>query len=68
MTLSENKHLFDSNFDPLDQLSLLKEKCNNMTSSRSKNLAPVKKLVRDKIPCLQSDNAMSLMLRHLLKF
>ncbi len=32
MILSNNKYLLDSNFDPLDQLSLLKEKCNNITS------------------------------------
>ena len=31
MILSKNKHLFDSNFDPLDQISLLKEKCNNIS-------------------------------------
>ena len=30
MTLSEKKRLFDSYFDPLDQLGLLKEKCNNI--------------------------------------
>ncbi len=29
--MSENKHLFDSNFDPLDQISLLKEKSNNIS-------------------------------------
>ena len=32
MILSNNKYLLDSNFDPLDQLSLLKEKCNNICS------------------------------------
>ena len=31
MILSDKKHLFDSNFDPLDQISLLKEKCNNIS-------------------------------------
>ncbi len=31
MILSEKKHLFDTNFDPLDQISLLKEKCNNIS-------------------------------------
>ena len=30
--MSNNKYLLDSNFDPLDQLSLLKEKCNNISS------------------------------------
>jgi len=30
--LSNNKYLLDSTFDPLDQLSLLKEKCNNISS------------------------------------
>ncbi len=30
--MSNNKHFIDSNFDPLDQLSLLKEKCNNISS------------------------------------
>ena len=30
--MSNNKYLFDSNFDPLDQLSLLKRKCNNISS------------------------------------
>ena len=29
--MSKNKYLFDSNFDPLDQISLLKEKCNNIS-------------------------------------
>ncbi len=29
--MSEKKHLFDSEFDPLDQISLLKEKCNNIS-------------------------------------
>ncbi|WP_269624641.1 adenylate cyclase [Prochlorococcus marinus] len=29
--MSKKKHLFDSNFDPLDQISLLKEKCNNIS-------------------------------------
>ena len=32
MILSNNKYLLDSNFDPLDQLGLLKEKCNNISS------------------------------------
>jgi len=32
LILSNKKYLLDSNFDPLDQLSLLKEKCNNLTS------------------------------------
>ena len=32
MILSSNKYLLDSNFDPLDQLRLLKEKCNNISS------------------------------------
>ncbi len=32
MTLAKIKHLFDSNFNPLDQISLLKEKCNNISS------------------------------------
>ena len=32
MILSNKKYLLDSNFDPLDQLSLLKEKCNNISS------------------------------------
>ena len=32
MILSTNKYLLDSNFDPLYQLSLLKEKCNNISS------------------------------------
>ena len=32
MTLSNHKHLLDSDFDPLDQLRLLKEKCNNISS------------------------------------
>ena len=31
MILSEKKHLFDSDFDPLDQISLLKQKCNNIS-------------------------------------
>ena len=30
--MSNNKFLSDSNFDPLDQLNLLKEKCNNISS------------------------------------
>ena len=30
--MSKNKDLVDSNFDPLDQLSLLKEKCNKISS------------------------------------
>ena len=30
--MSNNKYLLESNFDPLDQLSLLKEKCNNISS------------------------------------
>jgi len=30
--LSKNKNLLDSNFDPLDQLSLLREKCNKISS------------------------------------
>ncbi len=30
--MSKNKYLSDSTFDPLDQLSLLKEKCNNISS------------------------------------
>ncbi len=29
--MSENKQLFDSDFDPLDQISLLKEKCNKIS-------------------------------------
>jgi len=29
--LSENKQVFDSDFDPFDQISLLKEKCNNIS-------------------------------------
>ncbi len=29
--MSKKKHIFDSNFDPLDQISLLKEKCNNIS-------------------------------------
>ena len=29
--MSKNKYLLDSNFDPLDQISLLKEKCNNIS-------------------------------------
>tara|TARA_B100000965_G_scaffold283555_1_gene241472 strand:+ start:627 stop:1826 length:1200 start_codon:yes stop_codon:yes gene_type:complete len=29
--LSKKKHLFNSDFDPLDQISLLKEKCNNIS-------------------------------------
>ena len=29
--MSKKKQLFDSTFDPLDQLSLLREKCNNIT-------------------------------------
>ena len=32
MTLSNKKYLFDPNFDPLDQLFLLKKKCNNISS------------------------------------
>ena len=32
MILSNKKYLLDSNFDPLDQLTLLKEKCNNISS------------------------------------
>ena len=31
MTLSNKKYLLDSNFDPLDQLRLVKEKCNNIS-------------------------------------
>jgi len=31
MTLSENKYVLDSNFDPQDQISLLKAKCNNIS-------------------------------------
>ncbi len=31
MILSEKKHSFDSDFDPLDQISLLKEKCKNIS-------------------------------------
>ncbi len=31
MILSGNKHLFDSDFDPSDQISLLKEKCKNIS-------------------------------------
>ncbi len=31
MILSKNKYLLDSNFDPLDQISLLKEKCRNIS-------------------------------------
>ena len=30
--MSNNKYLLDSDFDPLDQLNLLKEKCNNISS------------------------------------
>ena len=30
--MSKNKHLLDPNFDPLDQLNLLKKKCNNISS------------------------------------
>ncbi len=29
--MAKKKHLFDSNFDPLDQISLLKEKCKNIS-------------------------------------
>ncbi|WP_413682591.1 adenylate cyclase [Prochlorococcus sp. MIT 1011] len=29
--MSKNKYLSDSNFDPLDQISLLKKKCNNIS-------------------------------------
>ncbi len=29
--MSKKKHLFDSNYDPLDQISLLKEKCKNIS-------------------------------------
>ncbi len=29
--MSKNKRLYDSDFDPLDQLKLLKEKCNNIS-------------------------------------
>ncbi len=29
--MSKKKHLLDSNFDPLDQISLLKEKCTNIS-------------------------------------
>ena len=32
MILAKNTYLYDSNFDPLDQLKLLKEKCNNISS------------------------------------
>ena len=32
MILSEKKLLFDSTFDPLDQISLLREKCNKISS------------------------------------
>ncbi len=32
MILSKKNNLLDANFDPLDQLSLLKEKCNNISS------------------------------------
>ena len=31
MILSKNKHLSDSGFDPLDQISLLEKKCNNIS-------------------------------------
>ena len=31
MILSKNKNLLNSNFDPLEQLTLLKEKCNNIS-------------------------------------
>ena len=31
MILSKKKHLFDSDFDPLDQISLLKKKCQNIS-------------------------------------
>ena len=31
--MSNNKYLLDSNFEPLDQLKLLKEKCNNISSN-----------------------------------
>ena len=31
MILSKEKYLLDSNFDPLDQISLLKKKCNNIS-------------------------------------
>ena len=30
--MSNKKYLLDSNFDPIDQLRLLKEKCNNISS------------------------------------
>ena len=29
--MSKHKYLFDSNFDPLDQINLIKEKCNNIS-------------------------------------
>ncbi len=49
MTLSENQSLFDSNFDPLDQLKLLKEKCNNISlhlyNVRSLYLEELRKLL-----------------------
>ncbi len=32
MTLSDNRYLLNSDFDPLEQLRLLKEKCNNISS------------------------------------
>ena len=31
--MSENKRLIESNFDPLDQINLLKEKCKNISSN-----------------------------------
>ncbi len=49
MILSSNKYLLDSDFDPLDQLSLLKEKCNNICSHlyrvKSLYLEEVRKLL-----------------------
>ena len=50
MILSRNKHLLGSHFDPLDQISLLKEKCNNISPCLYKVTSFYLEELRDFLP------------------
>ena len=50
MILSEKKYLFDSDFDPLDQISLLKEKCSNISPHLYKACSFYLEELRDFLP------------------
>ena len=50
MILSKKKYLLDSNFDPLDQISLLKEKCKNISPHLYRVISSYLEEIRNFLP------------------